>query len=326
MTWSGRLPLRCTRATLLVLGSLVALPAAAQTRDPAAATELFNKGRSAMKQQDFATACAAFADSARFDPKVGTLLNLADCEEHLGKLVSARAHWQQAADLALANHDARENVARQRFMAIDPRVAKLVVRLAPQAPPGAVVRRDEVELGVGSLGVPLPADPGPHTVVVSAPGFETSTTTLTLNEGDVREVVASPGASLTPIAPPAPPVPRAPARSGTTQKVLAVVSAAVGAGGLAVGTIFGVNAHAANDASFADNACDAMGGCTSAGLAKRSEALTDGNVSTIAFIAGGALMAAGVVLWLTAPGGSGATAPRTGLLVSPGAVGMQGSF
>jgi len=311
--------------TLLFVISAAA-PAAAQSKDTAAATELFEKGRAAMKQQDYATACAAFADSQRFDAKVGTLLNLADCEERLSRLISARAHWQQAADLAHAVGDARENVARQRFMAIDPRVAKLAVRLGDNAPAGSTVRRDDVELGAGSLGVALPADPGPHTIVVSAPGYDASATTFALGEGEVREVTVGPGAKLVPVAPQ---VVAAPApTSSNTWRVIAVVTAGVGvAGGVALGTYFGLNARQANDASFANGACDASGGCNATGLAQRNTALRDGNISTIAFIAGGALVATGVVLWLTAPSHSTtATPPQAGLSVSPRGVRLEGRF
>jgi hypothetical protein len=311
----------------LSLATSMAHPAAAQSRDTAAATELFEKGRSAMKQQDYASACAAFADSQRFDAKVGTLLNLADCEERLSRLISARAHWQQAADLAHAVGDARENVARQRFMALDPRVAKLAVRLSPSAPAGAVVRRDEVELGAGSLGVALPADPGTHTIVVAAPGYDDATTKLTLGEGEVQEVVVGPGAK---IAAPAPPVVAPPpsARPGSTQRVVGVVVASAGvAAGVALGTYFGLTARRDNDASYVNDGCNAANACNQAGLAERSDAVHDGNISTIAFLAGGVLLAAGIVLWLTAPSGSSeASVPSTGFVFLPGGVAVRGGF
>jgi hypothetical protein len=316
-------------ALTLLLATSLAHPAAAQSRDTAAATELFEKGRSAMKQQDYATACAAFADSQRFDAKVGTLLNLADCEERLSRLISARAHWQQAADLAHAVGDARENVARQRFMALDPRVAKLAVRLSPSAPAGAVVRRDEVELGAGSLGVALPADPGTHTIVVSAPGYDDATTKLTLGEGEVQEVVVGPGAKVASPVPPQPVVAAPPpTRPGSTQRVIGVVAASVGvAAGVAVGTYFGLTARKTNDSSYANDGCNAANMCNQAGLAERSDAVHDGNISTIAFIAGGVLAAAGVVLWLTAPSGSGeASGPSSGLILLPGGVAVRGGF
>ena len=277
--------------------------ARAQTnKDAAAATELFDKGRQAMKQLDYATACAAFADSQRFDAKVGTLLNLADCEEHISRLVSARAHWQQAADLAHALGDPRETVARQRFTALDPRVAKLGVRLSPQAPPGSVVRRDDVELGAGSLGVLLPADPGVHLVAVSAKGYADASTQVTLGEGDVQEVVVAPGAKLAPVPVAAPAVaPEAPS-TWTGRKTLGVAMLGVGVvGGAVVGTLFGISAKSANDRSKTNDDCSPANLCNMTGLDARNQAVLDGNVSTVAFAAGGAIAIAGLIVWLTSP-------------------------
>ena len=319
---------RYALAVTLLLSTSAAAPAAAQAKDTAAATELFEKGRAAMKQQDYPTACAAFADSQRFDAKVGTLLNLADCEERLSRLISARAHWQQAANLAHAMGDARENVARQRFMALDPHVAKLAVRLAANAPPGCTVHRDDVDLGEGSLAVALPADPGPHSIRVSAPGYEDATTSLILREGEVQEVVVSPGAKIVVLPPPAPAAPPTPQASGSGRKVLAVVTASVGVvGGAVVGTYFGLSARQANDASFVNDGCNAANSCNQAGLAQRNFALRDGNISTIAFIAGGALLATGVVLWLTAPSRSPESSrSSSALILLPGGVAVRGGF
>src|SRR5687767_9143297 len=58
-----------------------AAPASAQTHDAAAATQLFQEGRDLLKQGKHAAACAKLAESQRLDARVGTLLNLADCEE-----------------------------------------------------------------------------------------------------------------------------------------------------------------------------------------------------------------------------------------------------
>jgi hypothetical protein len=327
MKLAGWLSRRGAASLTFMLATATAYPAIAQS-DAAAAAELFERGRGAMKQQDYTTACAAFADSVRFDTKVGTLLNLADCEEHLGRLVIARTHWQQAANLAHALNDSRENVARQRFTAVDPRVAKLAVRVAEASPPNVTVRRDDVELGSGSLGLALPVDPGPHTITTRAPGYEDNITTVPLKEGEVKDVVVGPGPKIPPPPPPPPPAPEPPPpATGTTQTVLGIVALGLGVGGGAVGTIFGLKAKSTNDASFANNACDSSDGCTRAGLAQRSDALRDGNVSTIAFIAGGALVVTGVVLLLTTPSRRGkSSSPTAGLLVIPRAAGLEASF
>ena len=87
----------------------------AQGRSPQAATEFFAHGREAVKKSDYAAAVRFFGESQSLDPKVGTLLNLADSEEHVSQLASARQHWQQAVDLAHSLGDERENLAKDRF-------------------------------------------------------------------------------------------------------------------------------------------------------------------------------------------------------------------
>jgi hypothetical protein len=70
--------------------------------------------------------------------------------------------------------------------------------------------------------------------------------------------------------------------------------------GVAIGTVFGLKARSAW--ADAKNACGGdVGRCqnTSGANAHRSDALTDGFVSNVAFIAGGALIAGGAFLCLT---------------------------
>src|SRR5579871_2746595 len=85
-------------ATALVasLAALSATPARADERDPTAAESLFRSARAAVDRGDYATACPQFAESQRLDPAPGTLMNLADCEEHLGRVASAWEHFVQA--------------------------------------------------------------------------------------------------------------------------------------------------------------------------------------------------------------------------------------
>jgi hypothetical protein len=65
--------------------------------------------------------------------------------------------------------------------------------LAPSTPADAVVKRDGVALGSGSLGVPLPVDPGRHVVVVSASGHEDRETEVTLRAKEQRTLVVEAG-------------------------------------------------------------------------------------------------------------------------------------
>jgi hypothetical protein len=177
---------------VLVLGAFDVPFALAQTRDPAAGEALFQEGRRLMKARDFAAACPKFEESQRLDPAAGTLLNLADCEEQLGRAASAWQHWLAAADQLPAG-DKRRATALARASAIEKTVARLSVSLAPSAPANAFVKRDGVVLGSGSLGVPLPVDPGRHVIVVSATGREDRETEVTLRAKEQRTLLVEAG-------------------------------------------------------------------------------------------------------------------------------------
>ncbi|MEO7330625.1 MAG: preprotein translocase subunit TatA, partial [Minicystis sp.] len=85
--------MRLRTAALALALTLLGVPARAG--DPAQADALFKEGRSAFDRHDFPTACAKFEQSQAADPAAGTLLNLALCEEKLGKLLPARAHAKE---------------------------------------------------------------------------------------------------------------------------------------------------------------------------------------------------------------------------------------
>ena len=97
---------------------------------------------------------------------------------------------------------------------------------------------------------------------------------------------------------------------------LAIGLGAVGAAAVVVGSVFGLQAKTWADAS--NKECDAadMNVCSPHGKALRDEALRKADISTIAFVSGGALLGAGLYFWLTAPAGTTAalSSPRTARL------------
>jgi hypothetical protein len=98
-----------------------------------------------------------------------------------------------------------------------------------------------------------------------------------------------------------------PPRGLGSQRIAALGVAGLGVVGLGIGAVLGLKAISTLDES--DRLCDGQR-CTQRGadLASRSRDEADG--STLAFLLGGAAVAAGVILWLTAPS-RGAAAART---------------
>ena len=327
---------RCLSSSFGVLALLLLAPATAraQSSDPAAAADLFHQGRVAMSEERYAEACAKFDESERLEPRVGTVINLALCEEARGRVATARELWEQATDLARTSGDARLGYTAEHLGALEPRVPHLTVRLKGSAPPGTVVRRDGVELGPASIGAALALDPGAHTVLaVAAHHADGVPVTVELREGESKEVEVEPGPILpepTPVAPRIePPAPQPPPESrGGILRTSAVALGAAGIVGLGVGAFFGV--QALNERSGAPGICNGDH-CDDQGAAVRRGAIRDADASTIAFAVGGAFVATGVVLWLLAPSRPStatSTSVGVGLGAAPqgGRVSLVGTF
>src|SRR5262245_40354409 len=102
-------------SSVLASALLVSAPAFAQPkRDAVAADYLFREARKASRAGNYAKACPLFAESLRLDPGAGTLMNLADCEEHLGQIASAWEHWREALDEMRGKTDKRQALARRQ--------------------------------------------------------------------------------------------------------------------------------------------------------------------------------------------------------------------
>jgi hypothetical protein len=272
---------------------------AQQATDPVAATELFKQGREAMARGEYVAACQKFTDSAQLDLKVGTLLNLAECEEHLGKVASARHHLQRALDLARAQNDDRADLAKARLATIDKRVPRLTITLATKVA-GTRVKRDGVELGAGSLGAPLPVEPGEHVVTVSAPAHEDRTFNVMVAEGAQQTLSVDVGPNAPTDGTSAPPaIEPQEAEGGSSRRTIGWVVGGVGVAAVGAGTVFALIAMGDNAKSSPH--CDAANVCDPTGKTARDDARAAGDIATVFFIGGGVAIAAGAVLILTAP-------------------------
>jgi hypothetical protein len=281
----------------------------AQTQDSTVATQLFNTGRDLMKAGDFAAACPKLEESARLDAKVGTLARLAECEEKIGHLASARGRWQQALNVAEGAHDDRIAHVRDELARIDALVPKLVLEVEAPVPADLLIQVDSLRVGLASVGVALPVDAGRHTVSASAKDRKTwSTTMVTFADGATSKIHIPPLESAATDAPvPAsagvtlpPPQPERPAPSRTLQTVGLVVGG-VGVVGLGVATAFAVIAKQKDNESNTGTGACSGNSCGQQGDNERTQARSDGNTATVFLVAGGALAAGGLLTGLLAP-------------------------
>jgi hypothetical protein len=336
MRATGLLALAC-----LVLAATLGLEQRvhAQARDAAAGEALFQEGRRLMKAGDFAAACPKLEESLRLDPALGTLVNLASCEESQGRTASAWQHWREAIEQLPAG-DKRRATAVARAGALEKLLARLTIATGGELPPEAEVKRDGVRLGRASLGLALPVDPGRHVVVVSAPGHEPREYELTLKAKESQSLTVEVGAEVK-VARPADPTPERwgedkagsvhtetpaqPPEPKSHTRVVGWTMVGLGGGALAAGGYFALQALSARkDAEKScpgtkpsvcwEDAKDALD------KDKRSSVFADVGLGL-----GVALAAAGLYLVLRAPGGETATAQVTPL-PGGGAFNLSGRF
>ena len=316
----------------------IALQAGAQGKsggNRAAAEALFNQGRDLMTAGKFTEACPKFEASQQLDPGLGTMLNLAECYEKTGRTASAWAEYREAIPLARsAGSKARLDLATERAQALQERLSTLTIRAMSGDDEGVhlEVRRDGVALQEAELGSPIPVDPGEHVIEAAAPGKQPWTSKVQVGSDaakvsvDIPKLQTTGGSAATPAAAavtttPESSPPPSDKPAGSAQRVTGLVFGGVGVVGLGLGTFFGL--QASSKWSDAKAKCtDYPYGCSGDAADARSSAHSGATVSTVAFVAGGALLATGVVLYLTAPKKKESVALRVG----PNSAFVQGTF
>jgi hypothetical protein len=304
----------------MVLLCTLALPVAARAdatpQDQAIAQSLYDEGRNLMTAKNYPQACPKLEESQRLDPAPATQFHLADCYERIGRTASAWAAFLDVASTSkVAGRTEREKVARERADALAPRLTKLVINVASGTQvAGLVVKRNGTVVRDGQWGAAISVDPGPQAIEASAPGKLTWQSQVDASgEGkttrvDVPSLADAPVAVAEAPAPAPAPAPLAATstpeptdtKRGNTQRIVAVTVAGVGVVGLVVGSVFGARALGRKSDSNADGHCTGNV-CDAQGVALRKDAVSAGNVSTVAFIVGGVAVAGGAVLWFTAP-------------------------
>jgi hypothetical protein len=301
----------------LVASALLALAAPARADDVAEA--LYQEGRVAAQAKNWDLACAKLGASHEREPAPGTLLNLADCHEHLGKLATAQAEFAAVTRLFKPT-DPRAGVARDRAAALEKRAPHLILRLQASAPAETSIVENGKPLDSALLGKSRAIDPGEHVLVVSAPGRVGQRVAVQLAEGETREIELAAGAPVAaPVLAPAAAAKTAPredssvppsAPSSFPFRTVGFVGLGVGVAGVAVGTVAGLLTLSAKNNTDAN--CVATG-CNPDGLAAESSGKTWSNVSSAAFVVGGVGLVTGAVMLIVAPSRS----PRSAVGIAP---------
>jgi hypothetical protein len=238
----GRLALAGLSASALIARTALAGDAPAETQ-LTAARDLFVSAEKDEDAQRWSDALEKLQRVAQVKLTPGIRYHTALCEEHLGRLVAALNDYKAAADQARAENasDVLRLVDR-RIADSTERVPRILIVLVPSLP-DATVRLDGQPIAPGEA---VLADPGTHTIDVSAPGRTAPPTLVTVQEHDTTRLEVKLGPAPSP--PPAPvpvakpeverrePGPVVPESRGTSaDRTVAIVAAASAVGLAAAG-------------------------------------------------------------------------------------------
>jgi hypothetical protein len=257
------------------------------------ADQLFAEGK-ALLDSNLLQACAKFEESLRENPAaIGTLLNVALCDEKLGRIASAVAKFSEARSRA-KEQGFLEHVraAEEHIEALTPKVPHLTIKLT-EALPETKILIDDTIISPGEL-ENIPVDPGERVIIVSAPQRLPYQTKLVVGTAEHRELVVPAFAKSVTVK--------------SSRRLIGQITTAVG--GAAIGTGIGIGLYARhlyNDQfghmEPGDGLCDSTKKqCERPGQSKTQRAHTLGNVGTVVGGAGVLVAIAGVYLWLRSPG------------------------
>jgi hypothetical protein len=277
-----------------------------QEPDPGATSgeEAFRRGRAAMNDGNYELARIHFSQSYYIEPTLGTLLNLAVCEEKLGRLVSALTHLNEALAQAPLSDKRRPFIAT-RLDELEKRTPRLTIRPPPPRLPGADAfahgagTRSGIVVALDSrpLDRELPAtirlDPGQHELTCAGPRGERCAQTFAISEGaNAEQVLTIALASAT--LPEPPPAHGAP----PPEQVRRRSPLAYGLGGLGLAAIAGclvTGVAVLREKKIVNEHCDASG-CDATGLSAAKSGRSLSFVSTA--LGGVGVMALGGALLL----------------------------
>lgn len=293
------------------------------------ATKFFAEAVALKEGGKYAEACSKFEQSFQLDkqagrPAPGTQLNLGECAEREGQLRKAYLLFDdaekdygrraKAAETSISKDPssaelkrdleralAGQKLARQRADALAPRLAKVVVRITEPSVSGLSIQIGDRSVAPASEVIEY-LDGGNIAITATAPGRDPFTTSAKAEPGksvvvEIPSLKVGGGSGE-------PPVPAGPVSRRQRKRVL--ISAALGGTGLVVtgvSILLGLGAN--SDYKDAASRCDSINNklvCPDDPTRKAvDDAFAKADTATILGVAGLGLLAAGAVVYFTAP-------------------------
>lgn len=298
----------------------------------------FERGAAFASEERWGDALAAFAESSALRPHATTSYNIGYCERALGRAVRARKFFALALSQDVSSNGteltpelraaSRKYLEEVRAQIATPKlVVPADVTITVDGRPLEAADGGRYLAGTRNAGpgekvsvntFVLEVDAGAHEIVIASSDGRNRVAHEYFPPGTTKEVRLE----LPAVAAPGPTTILDPGRS---RRTAGYVLGAVGIIGLGVGAYFGFSAR--STWSDAKDACPTRTSCSDKAVELSTDARTEANVSTIAFVAGGAAILGGTILLLTAPHAT--ERPRVGAMVDPRGVAflsLSGSF
>lgn len=232
------------------------------------AEELFRQGKAEMARGNYDKACPMFAESYKQDAAMGTLLNLAQCHEAVGRIASAWGEWravEQQARSSVPPREDRVKMAKEHAEKLEPRLSRIKIVVPAEARAFGISVMVDGDAKGEPLWAGIPVDPGTRKIVVTAPGKKTYARDVKIDDEGVVVPVTIPKLEDAPVTPTEKGGGAAPAgpdlekveeyARNQARRTAGFVVGGIGIATLAIGGVFGV-AAIVNDGK-AQDACPA---------------------------------------------------------------------
>ncbi len=310
-------------ATALVVVGIAGGVSAGPDPKLAQADNLFAEGRKLMDEHKSAEACDKFSQAIELDPTAaGTMLNLGLCNEALKKYKTA-LYWFRRAQVRASETGLApfEQAAKEHTASLAALVASISVSIAAPAPPGVTVTIDGATVPASDF-ARVEVDPGPHALDARASGSKKIHQDFTV-EGQGGQTLtlafeAGPDSEL--IDP------------GKNRRRIGIITAIGGGVLIAIAGGIGLHEHQAEEAlphsdpmATTDEICAAS---AANGLSCKHRESIAADWGNGVFVVGLAAVAAGAILYITAPDKQRVSSSAFAPIVTPTSFGvaLSGSF
>jgi tetratricopeptide (TPR) repeat protein len=299
---------------VLVLAIAAPRPAAADI-DNEKADKLFTEAL-ALRDSNPVAACEKFEQALGFNPQaIGTRLNVALCDERLGRIASAADKFAEVADRARdQNLGEFLRAAEEHLAVLTPEIPHLTITFVE--PPIA-----ETKLLIDDRVIPidklqqaprLAIDPGDRVITVTAPGRVAFKTTLRIAKRDDKPLEI-------------PPLAKSVIKS--SRRTIGKITVAAGTLTVGTGIVLGLVARSHYNKEFSGlmpHCNSETKACTDEGISAVQSARTLANVSTAVTVVGFGAIAVGAYLWLRSPSAESSPPAKVSLVphVAPNEAGI----